>query len=215
MALYARDSRRRRWQATADLFVLGWLVVWGFAGLQVWRAVMRAAEPTRRMAETTTHLREDLAAAGRDAAGIPMAGEQLRRPFDSAAASLQPMIDATWDQVRTLEQLAVALGLLVFGLPAVLMLLTWLPARLRFLRRSREVTALLDSGADLDLLALRALATQPMTALARVGPDPLGQWRAGHWKTIVALADLELGDAGVGVPSSLKEDPPERFGEEP
>lgn len=211
MALYARAPRRRRWQVAADLFVLGWLVVWGVAGLQVWRVVMRAAEPGRRVAEATTRMRDDLAAAGGDVGGVPMAGGSLRRPFDSTAASLQPMIDATWDQVRMLEQLAVVLGLLVFLLPVLFVMALWLPARLRFAARAREMAVLLDSGADLDLLALRALATQPVRTLAGVDPDPLGRWRAGDWQTITVLADLELAAAGMTLPQELRDSPPERF----
>ncbi len=211
MAFYARPSRRRRRQISADLFVLGWIILWAVVGVEVWRWVMAAAEPARQVADAVTRMRNDLTSASGDVSGIPMAGEQLRRPFDSAAGSLSPIVEASQDQVRTLEQLAVVLGLLVFVLPVALVLVVWLPVRLRFVRRSREVTALLGSGADLDLLALRALATQPVRGLARIDPDPLGQWRAGQWETIVALADLELASAGVSLPRALRDSPPERF----
>ncbi|WP_425309542.1 hypothetical protein AADG42_12510 [Ammonicoccus fulvus] len=214
MALYARPSRTRRRQVTADLLVLGWTILWALVGVEVWRRVMAAAEPARRVAESVTRMQNDLASASGDVGGIPVAGEQLRRPFDSAAGSMRPIVEASQDQVRTLEQLAVLLGLLAFILPVALVLTGWLPVRLRFVRRSREVTRLLDSGADLDLLALRALATQPVRTLARIDPDPLGQWRAGHWATIVRLADLELAEAGVGLPRELRDRPPDRFADE-
>lgn len=211
MALYSRRRGRRIRQLTADLLALGWLVGWAVVAAQVWQWLMQVAEPARQLAAAATRMRDDFIAAGRDASGVPVVGEQLRQPFESAAGSLGPMIDAALAQVRTLEQVAVVAGVLVFLLPAALVLVTWLPLRVRFVRRSRDLQALLDSGADLDLLALRALATQPMRALAVIDPDPLGRWRAGQWDTILALADLELADAGAGVPERLRQDPPARL----
>lgn len=211
MALYARQPRRRNRQLTGDVLAIGWLIVWGWIGYQAWRLVMAAAEPSRRIAAAVTGVRDGFVTAGGDLSTVPVAGEQLREPFDVAAGALGPVVEAARDQVRSIEQLAILVGLLVFALPAALVLLVWLPARVRFVRRSRELRTLLDSGADLDLVALRALATQPIRALARVGGDPVGDWRTGRWDAIVALAELELGSAGLGVPEALRTDPPSRL----
>ncbi|NNH54440.1 hypothetical protein HLB15_19615, partial [Promicromonospora citrea] len=52
-------------------------------------------------------------------------------------------------------------------------------------------------GGDPALLALRALANQPLRALARVTDDPVAAWRSGDEDTIRALADLELRSLGL------------------
>jgi hypothetical protein len=58
----------------------------------------------------------------------------------------------------------------------------------------------MDSSADLELFALRAMANQPMHRLARVSSDPVRAWRNGDRDVVRALAILELGDAGLSAP---------------
>jgi hypothetical protein len=48
-----------------------------------------------------------------------------------------------------------------------------------------------------DLLALRALATQPLGRLTRVAPDVAEAWRRGDDATVDALAALELRQLGL------------------
>lgn len=211
MALYARPSARRVRQLAADLFTVGWIALWAWAGVRIWSAIMAVAEPARRTAAAATQVREDFTGAAQSAGGIPVAGQELRRPFDSAAGSLDQIVAAANDQVQTLENLALLCGVLVFLMPVALVLAFWLPARIRFVRQSGAVQTLIDSGADLDLFALRAIATQPMHELAEVSADPVGDWRAGEWPVIVALADLELKTAGLRVPKAARGAPPARF----
>lgn len=211
MALYARASARRLRQITGDVLVVSWIVIWALLARQAWKSVMAVAEPARRTAAAATAMRDDFAAAGRSAGGVPVAGDELRRPFETASGSLDQIIGAAQDQVRTVENLALVCGLLVFVVPVATLLAFWLPGRLRFVRRSGAVEQLVDSGADLDLFALRAMATQPMHELARVSADPVGDWRAGRWPVIVALADLELRTVGLSVPEALRASVPERF----
>jgi hypothetical protein len=52
-------------------------------------------------------------------------------------------------------------------------------------------------AADPALLALRALANQPLRALTRVSDDPVGAWRDGDPAVLRELADLELRDLGL------------------
>jgi len=48
-----------------------------------------------------------------------------------------------------------------------------------------------------DLLALRALANQPLRRLAKIDPDPVAAWRRGDATAVDALARLELGRLGL------------------
>jgi hypothetical protein len=86
-------------------------------------------------------------------------------------------------------------GLLVF--PLGLVLLVWLPLRVRFIRRAGAAAALRASPAGRDLLALRALAKQPLPELTRIHPDVAEAWRRGDDSTVDALAALELRSLGL------------------
>jgi hypothetical protein len=69
---------------------------------------------------------------------------------------------------------------------------------------ARAAQAFLDEGADLDLFALRAMATQPMHVLAAISPDPVGAWRAGDRSVIDRLAEVELRRSGLTLPAALR-----------
>jgi hypothetical protein len=58
----------------------------------------------------------------------------------------------------------------------------------------------LRTSGDLDLFALRALARQPLTALARLHPDAADAWRRRDPEAVRALADLELRACGLKAP---------------
>ncbi len=80
------------------------------------------------------------------------------------------------------------------------------PQHAKHLRRSLShgEAGFLDSAADLDLFALRAVANQPLHVLARISPDPAGAWRRKDVDVVRRLAALELQDAGLVLPRQLK-----------
>ena len=79
----------------------------------------------------------------------------------------------------------------------------YLPSRLRFVRRATAGQRYLDSGADLDLFALRAMAHQPLHVLAGIDADPAGAWRRGDPDVVDRLARLELRSVGLRPPAGL------------
>lgn len=204
MSLYARSPRRRWGQVAADLGVVVWIVLWAWIAHKVWSTLMALAEPARRTASAALRIQDDFRAAAERTGRIPVAGSELRRPFESAGASLDQVVQASQEQVRTLESLAVLAAVLLFVLPVALVVLFWLPRRVRFAQRSAAVRRLIAGGCDLELFALRAIATQPEAALARISADPVGDWRSGRRPEIVALAELEVGDLGVALPRAAR-----------
>jgi hypothetical protein len=92
------------------------------------------------------------------------------------------------------------LGWLVFLIPVLIVLLIWLPARIRFFLRARAAQRFLDTQADLDLFALRAMVAQPMHVIARISDDPVAAWRRGDRDVIRALAAIELRQSGLSPP---------------
>ncbi|MBO3083066.1 hypothetical protein [Cellulomonas fengjieae] len=201
MILYAHTPWRRARQVVADLLVVGWVVLWVRAGLWVHEVVGRLAAPGRTLEDAGSSLSESMTSAGDTVARVPLVGDDARAPFTAAGGAADSIARAGIEVQQGASQLALLLGLLTAAVPIVLVVGVWLLARARFVGRARAATRILDSAADLDLFALRALATQPVRVLARVSDDPANAWRRGDPEIVRALASLELGALGLRAPA--------------
>jgi hypothetical protein len=201
MRIYAQRRGQLAGQLAGDLAVLVWTVVWGAVGIAVDAAVAALAGPARETSRTARDLAGQLGDAAASAGQVPGLGEQLRRPFDAASASLGDLVATADHQAASIERLAAVMGWLVFLIPVTTVLLVWLPRRIRFVRRARAAQRFIDAQADLDLFALRAMANQPMHVLAGISEDPVGAWRSGDRQVIDALAEVELREAGLSLPA--------------
>lgn len=200
MGIYAARPGKLAGQLIADAFVVVWSVVWAIAGTLVNQTVGQLAAPARQTARAATRLAADFRDAADKAATVPGVGAELRRPFDAAAGTLGGVISSANEQVASIERLALVVGWLVFLIPFSIVVAFWLPRRVRFFRQIQASQLLLDSGADLDLFALRALANQPLYVLARISSDPMKAWRSGDRVVIDRLADTELRRSGLRRP---------------
>ncbi|MVA77093.1 hypothetical protein GC722_13815 [Auraticoccus sp. F435] len=197
MSWYARPSWQLARQLGADLFVLVWAVAWWSAGRFLDSAVSALAGPARQTEQATAELVGSFRDAARSAGQVPGVGGELRTPLDAAAERLTQLSAAARGQAVQIERLADLVGVLVFLIPVAVVVAVWLPRRLRFAARSRAARRLVDSPADLDLFALRAMATLPLDQLARISDDPVAAWRAGDREVIAALADTALRREGL------------------
>ena len=200
MGIYARRPGRLIGQLSADVFMVVWVVLWWVTGQFVGNTIRAVADPARRSAEATRQLSGQIRDAAGQAGRVPAVGEDLRRPLDAAVDSIGGQTRAADQQVASIERLALVVGWLAFLVPVGLLLLVWLPARLRFYLRARAAQRFIDSAADLDLFALRAMVSQPMHVLARIDDDPVGAWRRGDREVIEALAARELHRSGLAMP---------------
>jgi hypothetical protein len=204
-------SRRPWWllgQVATDLFMVGWTILWWFAGRAVDRTMTATASPARETAAATRTLADQVRQVAEQAAQVPLVGDRLRQPLDGAAGTLAEVIAAADRQVVTIERAATLLGWLVFLIPVVILLVIWLPSRIRFFQRARAAQRFIDARADLDLFALRAMVAQPMHVLAKISDDPVAAWRRGDRQVINALAAVELRRNGLHPPASLTNTPP-------
>lgn len=192
MSLYARPSWKLVRQITGDVLALAWGIAWWFTGRFADSVIRGLAGPARQTAGAAESLRRSFQDASRSIEQLPLAGAALRQPFDSAAQGLGQIIDSAQQQVASLEQVATLTGWLTFLIPTLLVVAFRVPHRVRFALNSAAAKRFIDAQPDLELLALRALATQPFHRLAAIGDDPLGGWRAGDRTVIDALAELEL-----------------------
>ena len=207
MGVYAARPARMITQLLSDLFVVVWAVAWGVVAVLARQAVAVLATPARETARTASRLATNFTDAAAESARVPGVGDQLRRPFDAAAATLGSVITAADQQVESIERLALLIGWLVFAIPVAVVIAFWLPRRVRFYRQARAAQHFIDSSADLDLFALRAMASQPMHVLAAVSDDPVAAWRTGDRAVINQLAELELERSGLRMPARLAEEP--------
>ena len=200
MQLYARPSWRLTRQLAADAFVLAWAGAWWWAGRAVDGAIRALTGPARETARLTTDLSRQVTDAARQAGGVPVVGDGLRQRFDEMAGSLGQITASAHEQVAALERTALLLGWVTFLTPVALLVAVWLPRRLRFVTRARVTGRVVGRPGGTELLALRALTTQPLSELRAVSPDPVAGWRAGDAEGVARLADLELASAGVRRP---------------
>ncbi|WP_315095186.1 hypothetical protein [uncultured Cellulomonas sp.] len=201
MTLYAQTPARRARQLVGDLLVVVWVVLWVRAGQWVHEVVGRLAAPGRTLENAGSSLSESLASAGDTVARVPLVGDNARAPFTAAGGAADSIARAGVQVQEGANQLAVLLGLTIAAVPILLVVAVWLLSRIRFVRRAGAARRILDSAADLDLFALRALATQPVRALARVSDDPANAWRRGEPDVVRALASLELRALGLRAPA--------------
>lgn len=207
LRFYADGPGRRAAQVVADVGCLLWAWLWVAVGLAVHDAVAALAAPAREVEQGATGLADGLRSAGDVVDGVPVVGDELVAPFDSAASAAGEVAAGAAAQATAVERLAVLLAVLVVLLPVALVLVVWAPARIRFARRAGATARLLHEGADLDLFALRALAGRPVHRLARIAADPMAAYRSGDPAALRALAALELRASGVRPPPALSPPP--------
>jgi hypothetical protein len=204
MGIYAKRPAKMIGQLFGDGFVVAWTIGWAIVAIFVHRVIDTLATPARETARTAIRLAENFREAAAEAAKVPVAGGQLRRPLDSAAVTLGTLIDSANDQVVSIERLALIVAWLVFLIPVTIVIALWLPRRIRFYRQARASQVFLDSLADLDLFALRAMAAQPLYVLAEISDDPVQAWRSGDREVINKLAEVELKRNGLQLPATLR-----------
>jgi hypothetical protein len=197
MRLYADTTGRLGRQLFSDLFVLVWLIFWTWLAVTLYNLVVKLGVPGQKLADAGDGMAGGLTDAGTQARKVPVAGDSLAEPFRSAAQSARGLADAGREQVAIVHDLAWVLALLLLAVPLALVVFGWLPWRLRWVRRASSAVTLRRDTAGRDLLALRALANQPLHRLSTVDDDPVAAWRRGDPDVVAALARLELNRLGL------------------
>ena len=197
MKLYADRTGRLGRQLFTDLFMLIWLVFWTWLAVQLYDLVLKLGVPGQKLAGAGDGMAGGLSDAGSKVRQVPVAGDSLAAPFNRAAQGAKSLADAGREQVTIVHELAWVLALLLLAVPVALVVFGWLPLRLRWIRRASSATALRTAPAGRDLLALRALTSQPLRRLSTVDDDPVSAWRRGGPDVVKALANLELRRLGL------------------
>jgi hypothetical protein len=184
-------------QLLTDIFVVIWVYLWLRVAFWIHDVVEKLAVPGQKLEGAGSGIADNLAEAGGKVGRVPIVGDELTAPFTGAADAARSIADAGRQQQEFVEQLALILPAVAVGVPLALVLFLWLPWRLIWIRRAGVAAAVRNNPAGQDLLALRALATQPLNRLAKLGPDIAQNWRAGDSAAVAALAELELRELGL------------------
>lgn len=196
---YATTPGRLLAQLFSDAAIVVWTAIWVLVGTAVYDAISTIAEAGRQVESGTNGIAGNLASAGHGAQHIPVVGDTVSKPLNSASQAAVDIANAVHDLDTTAGWLAWLLAMAVIAPPILLAMLPWLFLRLRFFRRKWTVTALAATPAGEQLLALRALTNRSPRKLIAVSGDPVGGWRHEDPFTIRALAALELRSAGIAI----------------
>src|SRR3954453_17628845 len=196
MRLYPASSAGLARTLAGDLVVLLLLIVFAWMGVKVHNAIADLAgigrgiqDSGRQIAATTRDTAGAIDNTFNDAAGQvqggPLMGAALAKALRDAPRDATDPIRPTGDdtgakivrlgveQVRQTNRLADLVGWIVFGLPAVLLLLWRVPPRVRLVRRLSTASRALANAPE-HILAARAAYNLSYETLHRYTKDPFG-----------------------------------------
>jgi len=197
MKIYSDFAGRRTRQIIADLAALAGIALWVWFGVTVFTVVNQLAFFGQQMEAAGAGFEGAMSEVGQTLGGIPLIGPGIRIPFDGASSAGGLLESAGQAQQEGVLALALTLGIGSAALPVVTILLVWLVPRILFVRRASRATQVVSAPAGMDLLALRALTSQKLSAIAKIDADALGAWRRGEPEVVRRLAQLELRSSGV------------------
>ncbi len=201
MKLYADTPVHRTRQILGDVLLVAWIALWVKLALVVHDATLRLATPGEQLADSASGMARSLRDAGDKVGGVPLVGDDIRAPFQGAGDAADRIAAAGTAQAEAVAQLAFWLALALALIPIALALAAFVPVRVAFVRDATAGQRFVDSSADLDLFALRAMAHQPLHRLATVSDDPVRAWRDANSSVLRDLAALELRDHGLRLPA--------------
>jgi len=147
--------------------------------------------------------------AGDRVNGAPVVGNRLEDALkDAGDQTGTPVVRAGTKGREAVADLAQLLGWIAGGVPALMVLLRFGPARVTAARRvlgARRVMRATDNEEELRMLAMRAAFALPFSTLLRFTKDPFGDLAAGRLEPLLAAIGAEYGlrPAGNGVATSM------------
>ena len=183
-----------------DAGVALWVVVWVVLGVLLWSdigAQAQLSDDVIKIGAAVKSTGEALGVVG----GLPLVGERIGEFADRIQTMGAEVESSGQDSHSGIERAALIAGLGVGVLPAALVLLLYLPARLRWKRYAGAIATALPGAANDpafdQYLARRAVDALPWDELRAITPDPWGDICRGECR---ALADAELERLGLRRP---------------
>ena len=198
MRFYPDIPHRLASRVVADFLVVAVLVFLALLGLKVRDSVNKLAVVPQGVRETGSSVQSGFHDAADAVDGVPVIGGDLSDALNNAGQGSGGRVEALGDEgVDRTHRLADLLGLLVFGLPAVIVLSRYLPGRVEQVRKLTAASKVLDERASPErrrLVAMRAAFALPYETLLRYTDDPLGDLAAERYDPLI---DAVLDDSGL------------------
>lgn len=197
MRLYPELPGDRARAIIIDVVVL--LLLWACVsvGVFVHDAVSELDALGRGVERAGTQVQDSFSSAADRVDGIPLVGGDLGEALEGAGRRTgEPVVDAGTSGRDAVADLALLLGLVTGGLPALVILAPFVPWRVIRARRllsARRVFDHADSPERQRLLAMRAAFNLPLGTLLRHTADPLGDLEAGRLAPLLAALGDEYG----------------------
>ena len=198
MRFYPQVPHRFASRLLADLLVVTVIVLLALLGLTVRATVNRLVVVPQGVVETGSAVQSGFHDAADAVGHVPIIGGDLSDAFDSAGQGSGGRVEELGQEgVDRTHRLADLLGLLVFGLPALAILVWYVPPRLSLVRRLTDASKVLDDRTSPErrrLIAMRAAFALPFETLLRHTPDPVGDLAAERYDGLIAAV---LDDSGL------------------
>lgn len=193
MKVYAEVPAVRARQLALDAGVAIWTILWVRAGMALHDLVARMTEPGVAIERAGGRFARNLAEVADTIGGVPVVGGALRAPFSTAADAGRMLESAGQTQQEAVMALALWLGVIVAAFPILLVVATWLPRRVRWIRDATVAADLRDAAVDLRLFAHRAIANRSLRLLRSATADPGRALAEGDFEVLAAVELRSLG----------------------
>ena len=184
-------------QLLSDLVIVALVVLFAWLGMKVNNTVDDLAVLGRGVKDAGGAVQGSLSDAGNAVAGIPIVGGDLKSALtDAGSATGGNVQSAGTAGEQAVDQTAQVLGWITFGIPTLLLLLGYLPWRIRRWRRLNAAAAVLAAGADEErrrLLAMRAALALPYGDLLPYTRDPIGDLAEGRYEPLLRALYADCG----------------------
>jgi hypothetical protein len=197
MRFYPEVPHRFANRVAADVLVVIAIVVLALLGLKVRDTVNRLVVVPQGVRETGSAVHSGFHDAADGVGHVPIVGGDLSDAFENAGEGSGGRVESLGQEgIDRTHRFADLLGLLVFGLPAAVLLAWYLPPRLALVRRLTAASEVLDEQASPErrrLIAMRAAFALPYETLLRYTPDPLGDLAAERYDGLIAAVLYDSG----------------------
>jgi hypothetical protein len=197
--LYPDTPRKRRSAVTRDVLTAAALVLFLVLGLGVRAAIDRLAVLGEGVESAGTTVQDAFDEAAAAVGGLPVVGNSVADGLtDAGEGTGGNVAELGRDGQDQVHRVADVTGLLVFAVPAGLVLLVAVPGRVREVRALNAAARVLVGADEPDrrrLIAMRAAFDLPYAVLLRYSDDPFGDLAAGRYDGLVAAVRE---DSGLG-----------------
>jgi len=192
MRIYPDTPNERGRTVARDALILLALFVLTWLALKVHDTVDKLAVLGTGVRDSGSAVQDGFGAAADAVSGVPVVGDDVGDALrDAGSGTGGKVADAGRAGEDRVHDLANLLGFMFFAIPASILLVTTLPARIRQVRELNAAQRFLGEPASEErrrLIAMRAAFSLPARDLIRHTKDPIGDLETGRYDALITAA---------------------------